>query len=76
MQTMTTQTAGFLAPTLHGLKARIAALRDEVRARRASRTLYRQTVHELSRLDTRELDDLNISRCDIPRIAREATREA
>ena len=30
---------------------------------------YRQTVKELSRLSTRELNDIGISRCDIPAIA-------
>ncbi len=34
--------------------------------------LYRQTVRELSNLSDRELADLNISRWDIERIAREA----
>ncbi len=34
--------------------------------------LYRQTVKELSNLSDRELADLNISRWDIERIAREA----
>lgn len=32
---------------------------------------YSQTVNELSRLSTRELNDLGISRADIPYIARE-----
>lgn len=31
---------------------------------------YRRTFNELSRLSNRELDDLGISRADIPRIAR------
>ena len=30
---------------------------------------YRQTVKELSRLSTRELNDIGISRCDRPEIA-------
>ncbi len=34
--------------------------------------LYRQTVKELSNLSDRELNDLNISRWDIERIARES----
>ena len=33
---------------------------------------YRETVSELSRLSTRELDDLGISRSDIPYVARKA----
>lgn len=32
----------------------------------------RQTESELNRLSTRELDDLGISRADIPSIARQA----
>ena len=31
---------------------------------------YRRTVNELSSLTTRELDDLGISRAEIPHIAR------
>lgn len=31
---------------------------------------YRQTVNELSRLTNRELDDLGITRGDIPAVAR------
>lgn len=31
---------------------------------------YRRTVNELERLSTRELNDLGISRADIPRVAR------
>jgi uncharacterized protein YjiS (DUF1127 family) len=30
---------------------------------------YRQTVKELRRLSIRELNDIGISRCDIPEIA-------
>lgn len=30
---------------------------------------YRQTVKELSRLSTRELTDIGITRCDIPAAA-------
>ncbi len=33
---------------------------------------YRNTVHELNRLSTRELNDLGISRSDIPFVARKA----
>jgi uncharacterized protein YjiS (DUF1127 family) len=33
---------------------------------------YRQTVSELSRLSNRELNDLGISRADIPFVARKA----
>lgn len=33
-------------------------------------TAYQQTVRELSALDRRQLEDLGITRSDIPRIAR------
>lgn len=33
---------------------------------------YRNTVNELSRLSTRELNDLGISRSDIPFVARKS----
>ncbi len=33
---------------------------------------YRDTVNELSRLSTRELSDLGITRSDIPFVARKA----
>ncbi|WP_411505628.1 DUF1127 domain-containing protein [Brucella anthropi] len=33
---------------------------------------YRDTVNELSQLSTRELNDLGISRADIPFVARQA----
>ena len=33
---------------------------------------YRDTVNELNRLSNRELDDLGISRADIPFVARRA----
>ncbi len=33
---------------------------------------YRNTVNELSRLSTRELNDLGINRADIPFVARKA----
>jgi uncharacterized protein YjiS (DUF1127 family) len=35
---------------------------------------YNRTVSELSALSNRDLSDLGISRTDIPRLAREATR--
>lgn len=35
---------------------------------------YQQTYRELSRLGTRELNDLGISRSDIPFVARRAAR--
>ena len=33
---------------------------------------YRRTVNELQGLSKRELDDLGISRADIPRVARDS----
>jgi len=33
---------------------------------------YRETVNELSRLSTRELNDLGLARGDIPHVARRA----
>jgi uncharacterized protein YjiS (DUF1127 family) len=36
---------------------------------------YSRTVSELSHLSNRELADLGLSRADIPRIAREASRQ-
>ena len=35
---------------------------------------YRETLRELQGLTSRELNDLGIQRCDISRLAREATR--
>lgn len=34
-------------------------------------TRYKKTIDELSKLTDRELSDIGISRCDIPRIAKE-----
>ncbi|MEV8466815.1 DUF1127 domain-containing protein [Fluviibacterium sp. DFM31] len=39
---------------------------------RARRAVYRQTVNELSILSDRDLNDLGISRWDIPLVARDA----
>jgi uncharacterized protein YjiS (DUF1127 family) len=36
--------------------------------------LYNRTVTELESLSNRDLADLGIARCDIPRIARDAAR--
>ena len=35
---------------------------------------YRNTVSELSALADRDLADLGVSRCDIPRLARDSVR--
>jgi uncharacterized protein YjiS (DUF1127 family) len=39
------------------------------------RRRYSETVKQLSNLTDRDLEDLGISRCDIPRVARETTRK-
>lgn len=44
-----------------------------LRAALAARKIQRQTFKELSLLSDRELNDIGISRCDIRRIAAEAT---
>jgi len=38
----------------------------------ARRARYRQVFFELEQMTARELDELGIRRCDIPRIARES----
>jgi uncharacterized protein YjiS (DUF1127 family) len=43
-----------------------------VASRLRSYRKYQETYRELSRLSKRELDDLGISRADIPAIARQA----
>lgn len=51
----------------------MTSLIARIQAALASRRAYNQTVRELSALSSRELQDLGISRFDIPQIAREAT---
>jgi uncharacterized protein YjiS (DUF1127 family) len=46
---------------------------DTVLKRLRTYRRYHETYRELSRLSPRELDDLGISRADIPSIARRAT---
>lgn len=75
MQSMTSKTGGPVAQATDSLKTRLEAGLAALNAWRARRADYLQTVHELSSLDNRELADLGIARCDIPRVAREATRE-
>lgn len=47
---------------------------DNVVTKLRSYRKYQETYRELSRLTSRELDDLGISRSDIPSIARKAAR--
>jgi len=56
--------------------ARIFPGRDQMNLIRNYRNWrrYRDTVNELSRLSNRELNDLGISRGDIPHVARQAAR--
>lgn len=76
MTGISAQAGGFGNPLFETLGARLTALRADLAARRERRALYNRTLAELGRLDTRELDDLGIARADIPRIARDALREA
>jgi uncharacterized protein YjiS (DUF1127 family) len=47
---------------------------EVLKTRYASWRRYSRTLHELEKLNSRELADLGISRSDIPRLAREAAR--
>jgi uncharacterized protein YjiS (DUF1127 family) len=47
---------------------------DTVVTKLRSYRKYQETYRELSRLSSRELDDLGITRSDIPTIARKAAR--
>jgi uncharacterized protein YjiS (DUF1127 family) len=47
-----------------------------VRARVGEEVRYRRALHELYRLDDRDLDDLNLGRGDLPGLARRHAREA
>lgn len=55
-----------------GLAERLSAFIAEHREAAAKRTAVRRTRDELAQLSDRELDDLGVSRYDIPRVAREA----
>lgn len=72
--TTTTHQTGRIAPALDTAQARLAAARTGFSAWRARRAVYLQTRHELSMLTDRDLADLGIARCDIPRIARSSAR--
>lgn len=58
-----------------GLSARIATLMVDLRARRARRKVFRDTVRELSMLSERDLTDLGLARSEIRRIAYQAAYE-
>ncbi len=47
---------------------------EVLKSRYVSWQRYSRTLHELEKLSNRELADLGISRSDIPRLAREASR--
>jgi uncharacterized protein YjiS (DUF1127 family) len=47
-----------------------------LRARVDEELRYRRALRELRRLDDRDLDDLNLSRGDLPCLARQHAREA
>ena len=55
-----------------GIGRRIENIWAQIVSARKARADYVRTLNELSALSNRELDDLGISRHDIPRIAREA----
>ena len=54
--------------------ARIGGAFEALATRYKQHRLYRETFDGLSALSNRELADLGVHRCDITRIAREATR--
>lgn len=62
------------------LRAGFAPLLDlmiaNLRQRRENYLRYRQTADELHALSERELADIGIARCDIPRVARESLDES
>ena len=52
---------------------RTRSILTALKARRQQNRLYRQTMHELSRLSNRELADLGLNRYDIHRVAVETS---
>lgn len=76
MTTMIAQDSGRSAPVLDTLRRRFGTALADIAAWRARRALYRQTFVELSTLTDRDLADLGFARCDIPRIARDASQGA
>ncbi|QIE43275.1 DUF1127 domain-containing protein (plasmid) [Rhodobacteraceae bacterium SC52] len=59
-----------------GFAQRFQSIAEALRTQRARRSIYRRTFDELSMLNDRELNDLNISRADIATIARQAADQA
>ncbi len=57
-----------------GISGRIAAFRAHLAERAERRRIFNQTYSELSQLSDRELGDIGLSRSDISRVAREASR--
>lgn len=53
-----------------------AAFLKYLAARAQRHAVYRQTHSELTTLTDRELADLGLSRCDIPRVSTEAAQQA
>jgi len=58
-------------PLLAAIAGRADDLIKTLRQRRENYLTYRQTSGELHALSDRELADIGISRCDIPRVVRE-----
>lgn len=50
----------------------ILEIYDRLRRHLMARHAYNRTVATLGRLDSKSLQDIGVSRCDIPRLAREA----
>ena len=57
-----------------GIRSAFARTRAAIATARARRAAIQQTWSELESLNDRELNDLGISRADIPHIARTAVR--
>ena len=59
-----------------GLKARFHQIRAFLEQRAARRALHRRVVDELHASSDRDLADLGFHRSEIPRIARQAVKDA
>jgi uncharacterized protein YjiS (DUF1127 family) len=53
----------------------IARLFDAAAVRHAQRRVYQETLNELSKLSTRELDDMGMHRSNLRSIAQDAARK-
>lgn len=62
--------------TQNAFGAKLAQIWADIKAASAKRALYRETIRELNTLSNRELADLGIARCEIPRIAYETSYKA